>query len=369
MSLINVVSVELPKYEEALPQWKDALSDASDGCRPRSRTRNSTHCVPVGVRPFSGRIECAALGDIILAKLMATANHFQRSLLTETPTLPVPVLLFIQLSGSNRFDQHGRSSTLHPGDWCLIDTLYPFDSWSLGAGVEVLVLTLGRPADADLLGLLEQGVARRWDGRTGMSRVLQCTVLETFEQMNRLALSSRTNLDRAITDMVWAALREQIETPAGLDISSDNALGSSAISRRSSTMQNYPSIPSPMHAACQCGASIAHLPPTLRARSAIIYGCAALAIARRHCETPGRRGGPSPRSASHGASRVLRISVGFSRSGSACLRANIDRPRSGLPGLLACCVQPVLSEARVRGSTSVVLDHARLNASHALWFA
>jgi transcriptional regulator GlxA family with amidase domain len=49
-----------------------------------------------------------------------------------------------------------------------------------------------------------------------MSRVLQCTVLETFEQMNRLALSSRTNLDRAITDMVWAALREQIETPAGL---------------------------------------------------------------------------------------------------------------------------------------------------------
>jgi AraC-like DNA-binding protein len=216
MSLINVVSVELPKYEEALPQWKDALSACVGRVSTSLKDQESTHCVPVGVRPFSGRIECAALGDIILAKLMATANHFQRSLLTETPTLPVPVLLFIQLSGSNRFDQHGRSSTLHPGDWCLIDTLYPFDSWSLGAGVEVLVLTLGRPADADLLGLLEQGVARRWDGRTGMSRVLQCTVLETFEQMNRLALSSRTNLDRAITDMVWAALREQIETPAGL---------------------------------------------------------------------------------------------------------------------------------------------------------
>ena len=106
MSLINVVSVELPKYEEALPQWKDALSACVGRVSTSLKDQESTHCVPVGVRPFSGRIECAALGDIILAKLMATANHFQRSLLTETPTLPVPVLLFIQLSGSNRFDQH-----------------------------------------------------------------------------------------------------------------------------------------------------------------------------------------------------------------------------------------------------------------------
>lgn len=49
-----------------------------------------------------------------------------------------------------------------------------------------------------------------------MSRILQRTILETFEQMNRLVPSSRTSLDRAVTGMVWAALREQLETPAAL---------------------------------------------------------------------------------------------------------------------------------------------------------
>lgn len=216
MSRIDVVSVELQNRQESVPQWTDALSTCVGRVSNSLKDQESVRCVPVGEKPFTGRIECGALGDMILAKLAATPNHFSRSLRAVTPALPVPVLLFIQLSGSNRFDQHGRSSTLHPGDLCLIDTLYPFDSWSLGAGVEVLVSTLSRPSDGDLLRLLEQGVARRWDGRTGMSRVLQRTILETFEQMNRLVPSSRANLDRAVTGMVWAALREQLETPAAL---------------------------------------------------------------------------------------------------------------------------------------------------------
>jgi AraC-like DNA-binding protein len=213
MSQIEVISVELQKQQESLPQWTDALSTCVGRVSTSLRDQEVARCVPTGATPFVGRIEFGALGDMILARLAATPNHFSRSLRTVTPTLPVAVLFFIQLSGSNRFNQHGHSSTLHPGDWCLIDTRYPFDSLSLGAGVEVLVSTLSRPSDADLLRLLEKGVARRLDGRTGMSRILQCTMLETFQQMNRLAPSSRTSLDRAITAMVWDALREQLETP------------------------------------------------------------------------------------------------------------------------------------------------------------
>jgi transcriptional regulator GlxA family with amidase domain len=61
--------------------------------------------------------------------------------------------------------------------------------------------------------LLEQGAARGWGSNTGLSRILQATLTETFNQMNRLGASSRKSLQRALTEMTWGAIREQIEAP------------------------------------------------------------------------------------------------------------------------------------------------------------
>jgi AraC-like DNA-binding protein len=82
---------------------------------------------------------------------------------------------------------------------------------------EYLAVTLERPADPERLGLLEKVAWRRCNAKTGLSRTLLATLTEGFNQFNRLGPSSRKNLECALTEMVWDAVREQLEAqPAGV---------------------------------------------------------------------------------------------------------------------------------------------------------
>jgi AraC-like DNA-binding protein len=213
---VQVFSIELDKYQEALPQWADALSTHVGRIPPSGKDEEVIRCLPRSLERFSGRIEAGMLGDMVLAKLEATPYQFSRSLRTPTPTLPLQVLLLIQVSGGGCLAQHDRSCPLYPGDWCLIDTVDHFDSSSLGDPSEYQILVLERPCDPDLLALLERGVARRFDSKAGMSRVLRSTLDEAFKQMNRLGGRSGRCLQNVITAMTWDALREQLDAPPAL---------------------------------------------------------------------------------------------------------------------------------------------------------
>jgi AraC-like DNA-binding protein len=211
MSSLQAVSIELDKYQDSLPQWAEALSTHVGRVLPSVRDQEVIRCSPIGFQRFTGQIEYGLLDDIVLAKLAAEPYSFTRSLRTATPTLPQPVLLLIQIGGSGRLAQHKRSCTLYPGDWSLLDTLHPFDSSSLGSPGEYQILGLERPSDPEVLTLLEQGVARRFDSKTGLSRVLRFTLAETFNQMHCLKHQSKKSLRAAIPAMTWDALREQLE--------------------------------------------------------------------------------------------------------------------------------------------------------------
>jgi AraC family transcriptional regulator, positive regulator of tynA and feaB len=216
MSQIEVVSIEVPNPQASLPQWTEALSTHVGRVTPWVRDEEVTRCVPTSLQDFEGRIEFGALGDGVLSKIAATPNRFSRSLRTRTPTLPVPVLVVVQRCGTIRLDQHDRSCSLRPGDWCLVDSLHPFEGVALGTRTECLVVGLERPSDPELRGLLEQGAGHRWDGKTGMSRVLLSTLGEAFDQLNQFRHASGTSLHKAASAMVWAALREQLEAPSPL---------------------------------------------------------------------------------------------------------------------------------------------------------
>jgi len=64
-----------------------------------------------------------------------------------------------------------------------------------------------------LLALLESGAAQRWDGTIGVARILRATLEQTFDEMNCLRLVSETGLQRALTEMTWSAVREQLQDP------------------------------------------------------------------------------------------------------------------------------------------------------------
>lgn len=211
MSKVQVVSVERDSGERSLPEWGDALRKYV-GQTPLPEL---TRCVSIGQQRFAGRVEFAPLDNAVLSRVTAAPFILNRSL--RGPNPGAPPLLIVLLSGTARVEQPNRSCTLHAGEWCLFDPLQPFEASTFEMRNEYLALTLERPADPERLGLLEKGAWRRCNAKTGLSRTLLATLTEGFNRFNRLGPSSRKNLECALTEMVWDAVREQLEAqPAGV---------------------------------------------------------------------------------------------------------------------------------------------------------
>jgi hypothetical protein len=210
----EIVSIEVNNPAGPVPQWETALSEHVGHVLPDSRDQEITRCVPIAGQAFQARLEYGALADATLFRVLATPHYFRRSLRSPAAKLPAPIVLTFLSSGSSRFRQADRSCVLHPGDWCLLDTLHPIESWVMTKSVEVLSVTFPRPTDPELQSLLRERAAYRFDGRVGVSRILQKTLVEIFGQLNCLAPTSGFGLRAAVMAMLWDALREQPAAPA-----------------------------------------------------------------------------------------------------------------------------------------------------------
>ena len=142
MQPISVVTVEQHDCQRSLPEWVDALSIHVARISPSNWDAQLTRFVPTYGRNFSGRIEFAVLDDAVLSKTGLTPNLL--SLSPRTPSPKAPAVLVAQVSGSSRLDQQGRSCTLAPGDWCVLDTFYTFELRALQPRNQHLNLMLER---------------------------------------------------------------------------------------------------------------------------------------------------------------------------------------------------------------------------------
>lgn len=214
----DVISVEVRDHGTSVPEWDSVLSRHVGRVPAELRDQEITKCVPTTSVPFRARLEYGALGDAVLYKMRSTPNHYSRSLRSPaSTTIPSPLLLVIELNGSHRIRQSQNSFVLRSGDWCLLDTLLPLDYWTTTESSEILALTLQRPSTPEEQALLQGGgIAHRLAGNVGTSRVLESTLVEIFDQMNRIAPSSGCGLQHAVTTMAWDALREQLAAPSPL---------------------------------------------------------------------------------------------------------------------------------------------------------
>ncbi|MBI5264023.1 MAG: helix-turn-helix domain-containing protein [Bradyrhizobium sp.] len=212
----DVVSVEIERHTGSVPEWAAVLSRHVAQVPEALRGDEVTTCIPATRAGFRGRLEYGTFGDAVLFKACATPNQFSRWVRKADSSVPSPVLLFIQLSGSHRFRQSDRLLVLRPGDWCLLDTFHRIDCWTINESAELLGMTLRRPSDPEQIDLLLRGGANRFDGNIGTSRVLQKTLIELFAQMDNVAPSSGSGLRDSVTIMVWDAVREQLANPSPL---------------------------------------------------------------------------------------------------------------------------------------------------------
>lgn len=217
----DVVSVEVDDPTGPVPQWDTALSRYVGGISSDFRDQEISQCVPIAGQAFRARLEYGALGDAILFRASATPHYYARALRSPSAKLPSPIVLGFQSAGSARIRHGDRSYVLQPGDWCFWDTMMPVESWAMTRSIEILSVTLARPTDPELQRLLSEGTAIRFDGKIGVSRILQRNLLEIFDQLNRISPTSGNALRAAVTTMAWDALREQLAGPVATLISSD----------------------------------------------------------------------------------------------------------------------------------------------------
>lgn len=213
----RILSVEAHGPSHSLRQWEDALSLCVGRASPDLREQEDACCMPAGECGFSGRIVYGELGETSLCKIVTSAHRFSRSMREGAGHLAprLPLLLVTQVRGSSRFLHGERSGTLRPGDWCLLDTRRRFE-WLTWTGGEQAVVALERPHGPEMGALTDQGIGRRWDGKTGLARVLQAVLSQTFGQLDHLAPQSGRSLEKTIATLTWDALQEQLARPAPL---------------------------------------------------------------------------------------------------------------------------------------------------------
>jgi AraC family transcriptional regulator, positive regulator of tynA and feaB len=211
VSPITLFLVERPKTRGLVHEWTDALCTRL-GHVPPSLFDGRLTCRTAGEAGFVGCIEHGDVGEITIARITTTTSHRLVTAQQEAAPSSCPVVLLFQTGGSCRVEQAGASCTLYPGDWCLHDTRQPLRIDALDRRNENLSVRLEPPSDAETLRLLSNVAARRWSAATGTSRILRATVAETFDQLNCLSHLGN-GLERAITSLVWQAVREQLDAP------------------------------------------------------------------------------------------------------------------------------------------------------------
>jgi AraC-like DNA-binding protein len=214
MSKIESVSIERDRCQGSLPEWSEALSTYVGRLPFSSWDWDLTKCVPRGGKSFAGFIECGTLGDVILAKVATSTPHdLTFAVHDEELASPAPLVLMFQTSGTCRVEHQNLAHPLAPGDWCLLDVSSPMRISSSDARNENLTLRLERSSDPEFSSLIARSAAHRWRGVTGASRILHATLTEAFGQMSSLRNAGEAGLRRLIPELVWTAVREQLEAP------------------------------------------------------------------------------------------------------------------------------------------------------------
>ncbi|WAC74618.1 helix-turn-helix domain-containing protein [Roseateles sp. SL47] len=205
-------SPSISKSFDVISDWTEAISTHVGRISPALRRSEWIGCESLDAAPFSGFIETSSLGGSVLSRLMSSPNRLRRTPPSGTDDPSRPWMLCLQRQGISHFRQSGIGGTLHPGDWCVLDTRVSFEWWSPGKS-EQLVLLPSLAADHDLHHKIEQGVGRRFDGRSGVARIVCTMVNEAINQVAWMDDQRRGVVAEALSALAWQAMEEQMQSP------------------------------------------------------------------------------------------------------------------------------------------------------------
>ena len=172
MSALAVVSTSDVAPADRLAVWGDFV------CRHIGPLKADTFGDP----NFAGRLELGHVGNVPLARIVASRHRVLR-----TPSLIRKdersyVKLVAQVEGGACFEQNGRKVVLAPGEWSLYDTCKPY-TVSNPEPIKQIIMLLPRDRLVRLGLDLDDLVVRRFAGRSGVGRLAYNRLIASFDAL------------------------------------------------------------------------------------------------------------------------------------------------------------------------------------------
>lgn len=120
---------------------------------------------------FYGSIKSVDHGQIQFSKVCAQQQNVSRTRHSIAKSVQDYFLLSIQLEGSGRISQDGKTAVLHESDMCLYDSTRPY-KLDFDTAFEQLVLRVPRQLAASLIPKSHGITASRISSRTGLGKIL-----------------------------------------------------------------------------------------------------------------------------------------------------------------------------------------------------
>ncbi|MHA6140459.1 helix-turn-helix domain-containing protein [Pseudomonas mohnii] len=203
MSALATVCTDQFVHTDRLIKWREFMSDHLGKTPDYVRRLETTSFEPLNERPFNGRLEYGALGNLHFCRMVCSPHRFSRSLSKALAPSDTPWLLILQMSEVSHFEQHGKSCALAPGEILLLDCGRPFNVTSM-KGCEYLMLLchgLDRPVreTSDL----------RLNNRNGLGRMLQHMITDAYSQYTLLNDTTSNLVGQSIISLLNNTLENQ----------------------------------------------------------------------------------------------------------------------------------------------------------------
>jgi hypothetical protein len=198
MAALELVSTDQVAPQDRIPYWKDLIWQLLG--RLRSETRSEGE--------FRGRLLYCDAGDVRLCRLSASSHRVAR-----TPDLIRQddrgfLKVVFQIEGSTWFEQDGRRTLLHPGEWSIYDTMKAY-SVSNTSDIEQIVLLVPREKVLAAHLNLDDLLVQRYDARTGIGRLAGDLMHKALDEIESCSPESAETIGEAVAQLLRQSLMER----------------------------------------------------------------------------------------------------------------------------------------------------------------
>lgn len=209
MATLELVSTDQVAPQDRIPYWKDIIWRQLGRLRSEARSE--------GAGDFRGRLLHCDAGDARLCRLSASSHRVAR-----TPDLIRQddrgfLKVVFQMEGTTWFEQGGRKTLLHPGEWSIYDTMKAY-TVSNTSDIEQLVLLV--PREKILAAHLnpDELLVQRYDAKAGIGRLAGELLQRAFEEIESCSPESAEAIGEAVAQLLRQSLMERAGRPTSLSL-------------------------------------------------------------------------------------------------------------------------------------------------------